>query len=64
MQSNKYVLNAKHANSMYFASPLPNIKINLSGIVWNNMNAIVLITKLDPKTIFNVFFTLSYFLAP
>ena len=49
---------------MLSPNPLPNIKINLSGIVWNNMNAIVLITKLDPKTIFNVFLTLSYFLAP
>ena len=60
----RYILNAIHANCIYFSSPLPNIDINLSGIVWNKINAHVLIITLVPSTIFSVCFTLSNFLAP
>ena len=60
----KNILNDKHANSLYKASPEPNIPINCSGIVWNNINATNETVKLSPNTILIVFFTLSYFLAP
>ena len=64
MQNIKYILKAKHANFIYVSFPLPNIAINLSGIVWNKMKAIVLTITLIPNTFFNVCFTLSYFRAP
>ena len=45
-------------------SALPNIFINLSGMVWNSIKAKVLTTTPNPKTVFKVFFTLSNFPAP
>ena len=60
----KNCLNVIQANSLYNSSPEPNNPINCSGIVWNNINAVADTVKLNPSTIFSVFFTLSKFLAP
>ena len=60
----KNVLKVIQANSLYSLSPEPNNPINFSGIVWNNIKAIVLIIRLVFKTIFNASLTLSNFLAP
>ena len=63
IQKSKKILNAKHANSSYKASQLPKIHINVSGILWNNVNAIILIILLVIRTSFNASLTLLYAFA-
>jgi len=49
--------------SSYKASQLPKIHINVSGILWNNVNAIILIILLVISTSFNASLTLLYAFA-
>jgi hypothetical protein len=62
-QNNRYILNAKHANSIYFSFHAPKIQIICSGIVWNNVNANTPIKLHDMITNLRASFTLLNFLA-
>ena len=53
----KNVLNVIHANSLYNTSPDPNNPINFSGMVWNNIKAVVDTVALKANTAKIVFFT-------